>query len=415
MNIKSYQDKVSADHNIAANDFHYYYFLYIILDMKINDTVGLEVKDDIHIDLPNNKQVLIQIKHSIKKNKKSQPISLTELDSDLWKTLHNWKKMINDSTQHRNTLNSQIEYIKNTTFILISNKSFSSANKLLKIIDEFKNKRADLSILIEYLIQLKEKTQDSTIKSYIDFLIGSPKRWLNEFFKNIEFKLNEEDIIEKIKTKIKEKMIPDNRIDQVFSRVDSNIRMQNFFNVQNREKILITFDQVTKLVRPHFEEAQHSSLIVKKREENFSGNPVEQLFIKQLIDIEIIECTELEDIIYLTNKKLLAYGNLKEWEQEGIITSLQKSEFDNQCITLWQTEFDSHYRKIFRKIKKNNGEIIVDELIETAQTLYDDLLKYDLEFNKTKLGLEMSHGQFYLLADKPYIGWKLNWENDHGI
>lgn len=415
MTLKSYQDKVSADHNIAANDFHYYYFLYTLLQMKLDDIVGLEVKDDIHIDLSNGKQILIQVKHSIQKNNKDKTINLTELDIDLWKTLYNWKNMINDISQHRQTLESQITYIKNTIFILISNKSISLTNKLMELLEKFKKNKLDIDTLVEYLNTLKNKTQDTTIKNYINYLLDSEKEWLSNFFENLEFRLDQEDIVGKIKSSIREKLIPENRIEQVFNRIDSNIRLQNYFSAQNRKKILITYDQLEKMVIPHFEEARNQDLIIKKRTENFTGDPLNQLFIKQLIDIEIIESDEISEVIELTNRKLLAYSNLKEWEQNGEITSLQKREFDNKCIDIWKTDFDSHYRKIKRQLKKDNNTISEEKLLDTAQSLYDTLLKYDLDFCKTKLGLEMSHGQFYLLADKPSIGWKFNWRNEYGI
>ena len=415
MTLKSFQDRVSADHNIAADDFHYYYFLYTLLKMKIGDTVGLEVKDDIHIDLSNGKQVLIQVKHSIQKNKSNQTINLTELDIDLWKTLSNWKNMIDDTTQQRDSLESQIKYINKTKFILLSNKSYSSSNKFLIILDKFKSKEVMINDVIRHLTDLKDKTQDSTIKGYINFLLKSQKKWLSNFFKNLEFKLDEENIIDKIKSTIRENRIPEYRIDQVFYRIDSNVRLQNYFQAQNRNKILISFEQFEKMVIPLFEEERNQGLVIKERTENFSGDPLDQLFIKQLLDIEIIESDEIFEIIELTNRKMLAYTNFKYWEHEGSITTLQKKEFDKTSIEMWQVEFNSHYRKIKRKIKKGNCEITEEELLDTAQSLYDALLKYNLKLCNTELGQEISHGQLYLLADKPSIGWKINWENEYGI
>lgn len=415
MTLKSFQDKVSADHNIAANDFHYYYFLYTLLQMKLGDTVGLEVKDDIHIDLSNGKQILIQVKHSIQKNKNNQTINLTELDNDLWKTLYNWKNMINDKSQNRISLESQIKYINNTIFILTSNKSYSSSNKFLVILEKFKNKEVRIEDLTTYLTELKDKTKDLIIKDYIDYLLDSPPNWLSCFFENLEFKLDEENIIDRIKDTLRENHIPDYRIDQVFHRIDSNIRLQNYFHAKNRSKILLTFNEFQKLIIPHFEEVRNQGLVIKNRTENFSGNPLDQLFIKQLLDIEIVETDNLFEIIELTNKKMLAYTNFKNWEHEGSITTLQKKEFDNTSIEKWKIEFNSQYRKIKRKLKKGNCSIDEDELLDAAQALYDTLLKYNLNFCNTELGPDISNGQFYLLADKPSIGWKIDWENEYGI
>jgi hypothetical protein len=42
-------------------------FLWKVLLLQPNESVGLEVKDDVHTDLSNNHKILYQLRHTIKK------------------------------------------------------------------------------------------------------------------------------------------------------------------------------------------------------------------------------------------------------------------------------------------------------------------------------------------------------------
>jgi hypothetical protein len=71
-------------------------FLWKVLLLQPNESVGLEVKDDVHTDLSNNHKILYQLKHTIKKNPGGSIANLTTSDLDLWKTFSNWSKVISD-------------------------------------------------------------------------------------------------------------------------------------------------------------------------------------------------------------------------------------------------------------------------------------------------------------------------------
>ncbi|MFC6979796.1 hypothetical protein [Microbulbifer taiwanensis] len=68
MTSKPHTEKTSAAGTIAGFDFQYYYFLYKLLTLKKGETIGFEALDDVHTQLNNNHQILIQIKHTIQKN-----------------------------------------------------------------------------------------------------------------------------------------------------------------------------------------------------------------------------------------------------------------------------------------------------------------------------------------------------------
>lgn len=98
-NLKTHQETTAAEDKSIGFEYQYYYFLYLILGLETGETIGLEIKDDIHIDFQNGNQTLLQLKHSIQTDANGKIINLRESDSDLWKTIYNWIKVINDKVE----------------------------------------------------------------------------------------------------------------------------------------------------------------------------------------------------------------------------------------------------------------------------------------------------------------------------
>src|SRR5690242_11303824 len=120
---KTHAEQTSAADKSIGFEYQYYYFLYRVLKLCRRESVGLEVKDDVHTDLSCNRQILIQLKHTIQIKADGSPKNLTTYDSDLWKTLSNWSKVINDEIAGRTTVKSHLDFISKTDFMLVTNKS----------------------------------------------------------------------------------------------------------------------------------------------------------------------------------------------------------------------------------------------------------------------------------------------------
>lgn len=411
--VTSFQEKTTADNKSIGFDYQYYYFLYLLLNLKEGEQIGIEVKDDVHIDLKNGNQILLQLKHSIQTKTSGAIINLTELDSDLWKTISNWLHIINDKTQKRGTLKKQMDFIDSTKFILVSNKSSNKSNTFLQNVSKFKEKTITIKEFKEYLDDLHTTVKDKTIKGYIECFKSQNDRWLKSFLNKLSFELDQDDLINKIKSKIREKLVKENRINSVFESLDSNIRANNYMNVKNKEKIIISFEDFRKQAENYFEKTRDSSLPIRKKYTEFTGDPFSQVFIKQLLDIEVIEEQDIEELLTFIGYKLLAYTNLEEWEQEGDMTALQRKQFDDTCILRWKNIFNDAHQSIHRQWKRDKNSVDEDDLIDHARKCYFEVLKQILDFEQTRFDTEFSNGQFYLLADTPRIGWKLDWEEKY--
>ncbi len=209
-NPRSHEEITSADKTSVGFDYQYYYFLYTLLELKRGQSIGYEVKDDVHIELDSGKYVLMQIKHSVQKKADNSIINLTERDKDLWKTIYNWINVINDENSGRKDSKSRLEFLRNTEFILVSNKAESKSNDFVNNIKKYQANEISLDDIKKYLIDLERETKESDEKKnitkiYVQKLLSQSDDWLALFFKNIKFDLEQDDLVEKIKDKIREK------------------------------------------------------------------------------------------------------------------------------------------------------------------------------------------------------------------
>ena len=186
--IKSVQEQHSAGAQSIGFDYQFYYFMFLALDLKMGQKIGFEVKDDVHIDKEDGTTILFQAKHSTLKNTNGATQNLTTLDSDLWKTLSNWIDFIKADK-------SKSEFIIKHSFILVTNKNDNN-NDFINSTSHFKTDN-NVDNVLEKLKDLKDKTQDETIKQYIQNVISLGKNRLKQFLHKLNIETGVDGIIEK--------------------------------------------------------------------------------------------------------------------------------------------------------------------------------------------------------------------------
>ncbi len=419
---KSQYDKTSAEPIFTGFDYQYYYFLYEILNLaEKNEEIGLEKKDDVHIQI-GKKLILVQLKHTTQIYKNGKTINLTTRDKDLWHTIHNWLSFIKDKEcGGGKTITEQKKYIKNTTFQLVTNKSYSDDNTFLVNFSLFKKEEIQIEVFKKYLQELFEKTEDKKIKTYIKELINFNKKTLKLFLEKIEVETNFDDLIERIKERLKyKKSIEQRDIEGVFSSLDSSLRAKNFKDVKDGQKITITSEAFYKEFTRCFNIGRSPNLPIRKIEYyKFPEIPVEQVFIKQLIDIGDVKPENESDIKNLTNYKLELMNNMQGWINEHDLVKEDIDDFRKESMIEWDNSF--------RAVKIESEEINEDtdiskekknkELKKLARKCVSEVRKVDLKIGareKSPLSRSQSNGQFYYLSDEnPKIGWIYNWQEKY--
>jgi len=397
---KTHSSKTSADSILVAFDYQYYYFLWKLLCLRPGESVGLEVKDDVHTELDNNEQVYFQVKHTIKKKIDKTPITLTESDSDLWKTLSNWSKIVSDSKDGRGEKLDQLKFIEKTSFILASNKSSSELNSILKAISDYQEGAMKFEDFKKKIEEFSNSSKSETIKSYINDVLSLTEEVLENYLKKIFFELNVDDIIFKCKEAIRADKIVDSKIDQVFSGLDSSIREDNFVKIRNGYKINVSFDDFYLRYRRHYDLARNGVLTISEYESALPDKLHKQIFIEQLVEINDVSIDDFEEIARLTVFKLKLKSNINIWLQQGEITSNEISDFKKDAVEQWRNKYKSSYRGVTDEKDYNN----------TALKVLDSIREKNLILCQQPMDTSMSNGAFYDLSDSPVIGWRKDWE-----
>lgn len=399
-NNKTHTEKTAAESKSIGFDYQYYFFLWKVLQLQVNESVGLEVKDDVHTDLGNTHRVLYQLKHTIKKTAKSSPANLTTSDLDMWKTFSNWSKVITDTNDARTTIQAQLNFIEKTSFVLASNKSSNKSNEVVSIISRIQSGIKNENDVRTYFQSLEENTKNQDLKGYIKDVLSLDKRVLEQFLLNTFFHLDDDDILTKCKEAIKAKMIPQEKIEKAFNAIDSTIRTDNFLQVKEGIKIEITFDDLYKKYRRLFDLYRNGSLDVQEYKGALPDNLEDQIFIKQLQEIGFVQSGDFEYIVKLTTFKLKLLTNLNDWRFEGNITDSEIERFKSNALNLWETEFRIQHV----------GDIAEEEYNKKGLEVLRTVLKESLKLAEQDLDIDLSNGKFYSLSDEPVIGWRQDWE-----
>ncbi len=348
INTASRFDITSADNKIIGFEYQYYYFMKELIELKEGQTIGFEVKDDVHIDVVNKKQIttkLIQLKHTVSKNSKGEPINVTDLDKDLWKSISNWCKVICDSVEGRGKIQDQHEYLKITDFLLVTNKNILG-NKMFHNIEDLKNGKLKFKVIKDYLKELENKTTDSTIKKYLNDILQVNDRVLEKFFKRIEFITTSDNIIEEIKTAIRRKMIADSKVNDVFNSVYSVLKSDFFETVKNGEHQQLTYEEWYSKFTPFFERQRDTMLPIRKFENMYSEeceSLLDQEFIKELIDIGEIR-SDSGEIYEFSEFMLTMKMHLSSWYEDGLITQDDIQKFHNNAFNIWKINHKNAHR-----------------------------------------------------------------------
>ncbi|MBB6221308.1 hypothetical protein [Rhizobium leguminosarum] len=401
MSGRSRVDTTSAEDKSIGFDYQYYYFLNELLNLKSGQVVGLEVLDDVHVERPDGTNVLVQLKHTVQTSAQGRAINLTTLDSDLWKSISNWCKLISDAADGRAAVNSQLAFLKKTSFLLASNKSENDKNALLISIEAFKSAAKSHAELVADITSLKAKSRDSVIQGYIDDVLSLDDAVSKRFFQHLSFALGKDEMINLCKASIAEKQIHQSRIDDVFNAVDSEVRQNSFATVKAGNKITISFDEFTQKYRRHFDKARSGSLLFRKFPPVLPDNLSDQTFIRQLVDIDDIAEDNVEFHTRFTTRRLHFRDNLERLIQDGDITQSDIDALEEEAGIMWEGKFLQTY---------SGQQVAVDEGA-SARAILGDLRLRKLTLASHELPLSMSNGGFYDLSDRPVIGWLSNWKD----
>lgn len=387
-------------------DYQFYYFMFLALNLKLGQKIGFEVKDDIHIDKEDGNSILFQSKHTVLKTVNGTAQNLTTLDVDLWKTLSNWSTFINTDTT--------TDFLDKHSFILVTNKSDNN-NDFISSLNQFKTDK-QIDNMLTKINELKNKTQDNTLKQYFKNVASLGKLRLKKFFMKLTVETEVDEIIQKIKNRILENIRQENLVDSIFDSLCSNLQIAKYTDIKDRNKFEISCEDFNKKFGKCFKVATELKPLPKRDFPILLPENLEnQAFIKQLLDIGEIE-TESDDIRNFTTQMLKFINHFTYWsEEENFILLTDIEDFKNNSIQIWKNEFRSKYRQITNQISSGKAiDDLEDDIKLLGIELVDFIRQQDLSINGySPLGIEFSNGHYYVLSDNLEIGWHFDWKNKY--
>lgn len=398
---KTFMEESTAPGTGAGFDYQFHYFLYRLLNMKKGQSIGLEIKDDVHTDMDNDVQLLFQLKHTIQTQAGGKPIALTELDSDLWKTLYNWARVISDPKDGRAETANQLIFVRRTEFHLVSNKSESNSNKFGQLLSTFTEypSSENLKAVIDRIEGLAGSTKDMTIKGYIDTVLDLQPQVREEFLKRVFFQLAEAAIVQKIKDSLLEKFVHPEKIDSTYQRLHALIRDDNYFSILAGTLTAIKFDDFATRYRKVISPSNKQTLSRPSFHPVLPMNLLDQRFIRQLIAIEDFRDTDTERITTLSTHRVRMARSLEVWVQGGEVVSDEVQALHQDVTVRW----GNRHHKAFRKCPP-------DKVNDRALEIVDAMREENYRLGEDELSTEQSNGELYVLSEQHAIGWHPDWK-----
>ena len=196
---------------------------------------------------------------------------------------------------------------------MATNKSSSKSNDLINTISNFQNDSISIDVFNDEIGMLLQKSKDDKVVEYITRFKGLNIDVLSVFIRKIFFELDENHIIAKCKNAIKADKVPENKIDDVYSSIDSAIREDNFLNIKQGNKVNISFEDFYQKYRKYYDIARSCPLSIRSFTGHLPLKLEDQTFIQQLLEVNDISNSDIEDMTEFTGQRLKLASNIKTW------------------------------------------------------------------------------------------------------
>lgn len=395
-------DITSADTKQLGFDYQYLYFIVRLLHLRSGGEVGYESLDDVHVvsDSTSDTQ-FIQVKHTTDLSTDGTPANLTALSEDLWKTLSNWSKLICDPNEQRDTIDAQKVFIQGSQFVFATNRN-TCQNTVSDLVVSIKQNTCTGSNAKKTLLGIKKLTKSNVVQEYISNVCKLSPSILCAFLSKVEFVTTNADLFSEIRRGIRDKMVPESDVNDVFSRLYTQLKEDFFKTVKNKQHQVITYNEWQNKYQSVFNSVRTTLLPFREYHPSLPDHLDQQPFAKELIEIEAIDtgAAGLAELAEFTEHFLTIKMQLSDWYEEGKIDYATVKRFHDNAFSLWKSIHKTCHRT-------TKTDCSLDR--RNALSCFDQLMQKELRILSTDLGISLSNGEFLLLANEEKIGWKYKW------
>lgn len=402
-NGMNHSDKIAADKTSLGFEFQDFVYIEKLIELGPGQTLGLELHDDIHVetaadDTSIEDVQLIQVKHSV------DPGNITDRDIDLWKTIHNWLKLVPSLPPSR-----KIKFQLYTNKSL-NNQAFVSLLKaprqnIQAIIDHIKKTNQEIS---EAELKKKSSEPSNPLAKYVKSVSQASDEDLKFIFERFEFHSDSSSIIARISSALLKLSIPASRLEDTRKHVIGAFKESKFSRIIKGEKVVITFDDFRsdmgfdRIVRSARAEPADFDRFVDiyysyQRPDKLSFSTSN--FHDQLKDIGISD----EEIVDRGVEMMLAEQFMESLRDAGSFSASENSRLENKAVSHWKLLHSQSHRST-----KEHDEAAHKQ---ASQGCYGQTMSNHLKAGDIELPSNLSCGKYIKLSNLPRIGWRNNWQS----
>lgn len=372
------------------------------------DVVFYEKYDDVSMSSEEG-LVYFQLKHTIGgSNQKTVNLSLR--DHDLWKTIAVWIDITNKQNEDK-----RIDFLESNSFVLVTNKN-SADNPFWMELQKYQNGEISFDDLKKFYTKVYKETSESkrkdanaqkgkTTKGYIKCLIDFD--YADQLLKSMSICFEpdlKKEILESLELN---KNIPLKNVEEAYQELLGMIRDKYYSDQKDfytRDEFSKVFDRICQKYRGRkFPFMRNTMTELPSRLE-------EQVFIKQLIDVDDISYDDVDDIVQYTKEKFDYINSVR--------TAINKDEVSDEEVKNIRADVVSFWHQKYKYYMKRVNPADTDKIIEKASDLLNDIRNKQIFFVESNLEIYFSNGCFYYLSDKdeehePQIGWRPGWEEKY--
>ena len=390
-------------------DYQFLYFINRLLKMvEKGDVVFYEKYDDVSMSSEEG-LVYFQLKHTIG-GRNQKTVNLCLRDYDLWKTLAVWIDITNKQDKDK-----RIDFLESNSFVLVTNKNPAN-NPFWMELQKYQNDEISFDDLKKFYTKVYKETRESkrkdvnaqkgkTTKGYIKCLIDFD--YADQLLKSMSICFEPDlkrEILESLELN---KNIPLKNVEEAYQELLGMIRDKYYSD----QKDFYTRDEFSKVFDRIFQKYRGRKFsFMRNTMTELPSRLEEQVFIKQLIDVDDISYDDVDDIVQYTKEKFDYINSVR--------TAINKDEVSDEEVKNIRADVVSFWHQKYKYYMKRVNPADTDKIIEKASDLLNDIRNKQIFFVESNLEIYFSNGCFYYLSDKdeehePQIGWRPGWEEKY--
>ncbi|MCW3107997.1 MAG: hypothetical protein JWQ09_2503 [Segetibacter sp.] len=381
----------SADGSFLGYFFQIERVMLWLSELQENACVGVEVADDIVVQLANGldvKEIYEQAKHTT-----GNTAPYSDKSEDLWKTLSIWIKAVEAGSVDPRT----------SKFSLLSNKPLPSNRIAVRLSKVSLQDEISLIECCEELINNADKLRN-TLKTYGETVQNCSFDILKQIVSNIvildtTYNHNKREFLKKLKGNLH--LSDDMPIDHIAEKLFGFVSMYLIESWRQRKEgwisVKVFNQQFTQLVaeykpKPFFEKASELLPVSKSEIKRNRG----KLYVEQL---RLIECDE-DEVLESIHDYLRALTERDRFAKDGEISSDKLDQYFDDLLQNWKGVSKPRFKFCS-----------IDEHVKTGYQVYYETLKYKGKLNNYEPEQHYTYkGAYHFLANELALGWHPKWK-----